>query len=182
MRVLATCIAFRRSERLPGGEIAGQRGNLLREFNEESSRAASHPSIPGGARSSDALAIAAWMSAFARVLCAAAALTCIVAPSASPASSPATRKVVVQYRSSEQLAALERSGAASRAHAARPAQRRRRDEPLARRPTAGSQAGPGRRRAGPGGDVSARDRLGVAVGGTRASARCLTGCCARRRA
>src|SRR5215210_2197062 len=51
------------------------------------------------------------MSAFARVLCAAAALTCVAAPSASPSSSPATRQVVVQYRSSEQLDALERSGA-----------------------------------------------------------------------
>ena len=51
------------------------------------------------------------MSAFARVLCAAALLTCMAAPSASSASSPATRKVVVQYRSSAQLDALERSGA-----------------------------------------------------------------------
>src|SRR4051794_17356233 len=51
------------------------------------------------------------MSAFARVLCAAAALTCVAAPSASPAFSPATRQVVLQYRSTEQLAALERSGA-----------------------------------------------------------------------
>ncbi len=51
------------------------------------------------------------MSAFARVLCAVAALTCVAAPSATPASSPATRKVVFQYRSTEQLAALERSGA-----------------------------------------------------------------------
>ncbi len=51
------------------------------------------------------------MSAFARVLCAAAALTCVAAPSATPASSPATRQVVLQYRSSEQLAALKRSGA-----------------------------------------------------------------------
>ena len=51
------------------------------------------------------------MSAFARVLCAAAALTCVAAPSASPSSSPATRQVVLQYRSTGQLAALERSGA-----------------------------------------------------------------------
>jgi subtilisin family serine protease len=51
------------------------------------------------------------MSAFARVLCAAAALTCVAAPSASPSSSPATRQVVLQYRSAGQLAALERSGA-----------------------------------------------------------------------
>jgi subtilisin family serine protease len=53
------------------------------------------------------------MSAFARVLCAAAALICVAAPSATatPSSSPATRQVVVQYRSTEQLAALERSGA-----------------------------------------------------------------------
>ncbi|MDQ2911610.1 MAG: S8 family serine peptidase [Actinomycetota bacterium] len=51
------------------------------------------------------------MSAFARVLCAAAALTCVAAPSATPASAPATRQVVVSYRSAEQLAALERSGA-----------------------------------------------------------------------
>jgi subtilisin family serine protease len=51
------------------------------------------------------------MSAFARVLCAVAALTCVAAPSASPASSPATRKVVFQYRSTGQLDALERSGA-----------------------------------------------------------------------
>ena len=51
------------------------------------------------------------MSAFARVLCAVAALTCVAAPSATPASSPATRQVVLQYRSTAQLAALERSGA-----------------------------------------------------------------------
>jgi thermitase len=51
------------------------------------------------------------MSAFARVLCVAAALTCVAAPSATPASSPATRQVVVDYRSTEQLAVLERSGA-----------------------------------------------------------------------
>lgn len=51
------------------------------------------------------------MSAFARVLCAAAALTCLVAPSATSSPSPATRQVVLQYRSGEQLAALERSGA-----------------------------------------------------------------------
>jgi subtilisin family serine protease len=53
------------------------------------------------------------MSAFARVLCAAAALICVAAPSATatPSSSPATREVVLQYRSTEQLAALERSGA-----------------------------------------------------------------------
>jgi subtilisin family serine protease len=51
------------------------------------------------------------MSAFARVLCAAAALTCVAAPSASPSSSPATRQVVLQYRSTGQLEALERSGA-----------------------------------------------------------------------
>ncbi|HEX3266795.1 MAG TPA: S8 family serine peptidase [Gaiellaceae bacterium] len=51
------------------------------------------------------------MSAFARVLCAAAALTCVAAPSATPASSPATRQVVVGYRSADQLAGLELSGA-----------------------------------------------------------------------
>ena len=51
------------------------------------------------------------MSAFARVLCAAAVLTCVAAPSATPASSPSTRQVVVGYRSAEQLAALELSGA-----------------------------------------------------------------------
>ncbi len=51
------------------------------------------------------------MSAFARVLCASAALTCIAAPSATPASSPATRQAVVDYHSTEQLAALVRSGA-----------------------------------------------------------------------
>jgi subtilisin family serine protease len=53
------------------------------------------------------------MSAFARVLCAAAALICVAAPSATatPSSSPATRQVVLQYRSTEELAALERSGA-----------------------------------------------------------------------
>jgi len=51
------------------------------------------------------------MSGFARVLCAAAALTCVAAPSATTAASPATRQVIVGYCSSEQLAALERSGA-----------------------------------------------------------------------
>jgi subtilisin family serine protease len=51
------------------------------------------------------------MSAFARVLCVAAALTCVAAPSATPASSLSTRQVVLQYRSTGQLAALERSGA-----------------------------------------------------------------------
>jgi subtilisin family serine protease len=51
------------------------------------------------------------MSAFARVLCAAAVLTCVAAPSATPASSPSTRQVVIGYRSAEQLAALELSGA-----------------------------------------------------------------------
>lgn len=51
------------------------------------------------------------MSAFARVLCAAAALTFVAAPSASPSSNPATRQVVLQYRSTGQLEALERSGA-----------------------------------------------------------------------
>jgi thermitase len=45
-----------------------------------------------------------------RALCAAAAIACIAAPSATPASSLATRQVVA-YRSSDELAALERSGA-----------------------------------------------------------------------
>ena len=50
------------------------------------------------------------MSAFARALVAAAALTCLAAPSATSASEPATRQIVA-YDSPAQLAALERSGA-----------------------------------------------------------------------
>ena len=49
------------------------------------------------------------MSAVARALCAAATLACIAAPSATPASSVATRRVVA-YRSPAELAALERPG------------------------------------------------------------------------
>jgi subtilisin family serine protease len=49
------------------------------------------------------------VSAVARALCAAATFACIVAPSANPASSAATRRVVT-YRSSAELAALERPG------------------------------------------------------------------------
>ncbi len=51
------------------------------------------------------------MRAFARALCAAAALTCVAAPSASPSYSPANRQIVVGYRSATELAALERTGA-----------------------------------------------------------------------
>jgi subtilisin family serine protease len=50
------------------------------------------------------------VSAVARALCAAAALACIAAPSATPASSVAQRRVV-GYRSTAELAALQRSGA-----------------------------------------------------------------------
>jgi subtilisin family serine protease len=49
------------------------------------------------------------VSAGVRALCAAAAVACVVAPSATPASSPVTRQVVA-YRSAAQLTALERSG------------------------------------------------------------------------
>src|SRR6266540_5578360 len=51
------------------------------------------------------------MRAFARALCAAAALICVAAPSASPSYSPAKRQIVVGYRSATELAALERTGA-----------------------------------------------------------------------
>jgi subtilisin family serine protease len=50
------------------------------------------------------------MSGLVRAICAAAAIALLVAPSAAPASNPATRQVVA-YRSSAELAALERSGA-----------------------------------------------------------------------
>jgi len=50
------------------------------------------------------------MRGFVCALCAAVALSCVVAPSATSASTPTTRQVVA-YRSAEQLAALERSGA-----------------------------------------------------------------------
>jgi subtilisin family serine protease len=50
------------------------------------------------------------MSAVVRALCAAAAVALLAAPSAAPASSRVTRQVVA-YRSTGQLAALERSGA-----------------------------------------------------------------------
>jgi subtilisin family serine protease len=50
------------------------------------------------------------VSAVARALCAAAAVACIVAPSATPAQNAATRRVVA-YRSPAQLAELQRSGA-----------------------------------------------------------------------
>jgi subtilisin family serine protease len=50
------------------------------------------------------------MRAFLRALCAVAAVVCVAAPSATPASSPATRQVVT-YGSPAELAALERSGA-----------------------------------------------------------------------
>jgi subtilisin family serine protease len=45
-----------------------------------------------------------------RAFCAAAAVACVAAPNATPASSLATRQVVA-YSSSDELAALERSGA-----------------------------------------------------------------------
>jgi subtilisin family serine protease len=50
------------------------------------------------------------MSALPRALCAAAAVALLAAPSATPASSPATRQVVT-YGSRADLTALERSGA-----------------------------------------------------------------------
>src|SRR4249920_2273531 len=50
------------------------------------------------------------MSALPRALCAAAAVALLAAPSATPASSPATRQVV-SYGSHADLAAVERSGA-----------------------------------------------------------------------
>src|SRR5215210_3740802 len=50
------------------------------------------------------------MRGFVRALCAAVAVVSVVAPSATSASTPTTRQVVA-YRSAEQLAALERSGA-----------------------------------------------------------------------
>ena len=50
------------------------------------------------------------MSAVARALCAAAALACVAAPSATTAQNAATRRVVA-YRSAAQLTELQRSGA-----------------------------------------------------------------------
>jgi len=50
------------------------------------------------------------MSGVVRTLCAVGAVALLVAPSANTASNPATRQVV-SYRSTAQLAALERSGA-----------------------------------------------------------------------
>lgn len=51
------------------------------------------------------------MDALLRALCGVVVAACVVAPSAAPAEAPASRAVVVHYRSATQLAALERDGA-----------------------------------------------------------------------